>query len=291
MPKFQILNDVEEIHCEVELGAEFDREPYFVRLSAAAAAALADGTDLSSADLSGISLTGNLRYARLRHTDLSGANLTKAELSGADLSGAKLQRACLNGADLSRANLIQADLSGANLLETNLRGANLCQANLAQAKLIKTDLRGANLSRADLSGGTLTGAQLFSANLYHVRLDNARIDVDSILSRDRGGYSGSDLVVTSLHTKILASIEGSAATRKRTTQLDLENGQRYQERVIDQAGVVGQVLQFAIGRSAAAAMILIASCPYLEGHVPAFEAPPDQQLAEIRRYASTERSA
>ena len=124
-----------------------------------------------------------------------------------------------------------------------------------------------------------------------MRLDNAQIDVDSILSGDRGGYSDSDLVVTSLHRKILASIEGEAGTRPGAAKLNLEAERRYPDRVIDQAGIVGQVLQFAIGRSAAAAVIVIASCPYLEAHVPAFKAPADEQLAEIRRYASVETAA
>jgi hypothetical protein len=62
--------------------------------------------------------SANLRYANLRHADLSSANLRYADLRHADLSFANLMHA-----DLSSANLRYADLSSANLSSANLSSA------------------------------------------------------------------------------------------------------------------------------------------------------------------------
>ena len=110
-------------------------------LKEAIKAAVKDGADLSSANLSG---------ADLSRADLSGAYLSRANLSGANLSGANL-----SGANLSRANLYRADLSGANL-----SGAKLYRADLSSANLSRADLSGAYLSRANLSGANLSGETL-----------------------------------------------------------------------------------------------------------------------------------
>ena len=121
------------------------------------------------------SLAHAVELAVKNHTDLCGADLSKADLREADLGGADLCGADLREADLREANLCGADLCGANLREAGLRkadlckavlgGADLCGADLCGAKLYGANLRGTNLSEADLHGAELYGANLRGANL------------------------------------------------------------------------------------------------------------------------------
>jgi len=113
---------------------------------------VADGMDLSGADLTGADLSG---------LSLVGSSLTDATLVDTDLSGTSLA-----DADLTSANLTQADLTG-----TNLSNADLTAATLTDAILTDADLTGANLSSADLTGAELSGADLSGADLSSAVLD------------------------------------------------------------------------------------------------------------------------
>ena len=93
-------------------------------------------TDLRKAKLRGANLSGaDLTYANLRFTKLSGANLSRADLSNAHLRGADL-----SNADLRDTKLSFADLTGANLSGADLRDAKLFFTNLSKANLTDVDL-------------------------------------------------------------------------------------------------------------------------------------------------------
>jgi hypothetical protein len=113
----------------------------------------------------------------LRAAVADGANLTRANLYGANLTRANLDGANLYGANLDGANLTRANLYGANLTRANLYGANLDGANLTRANLY-----GANLTRANLYGANLDGANLYGANLDGANLTPVRDDVWAVLS-------------------------------------------------------------------------------------------------------------
>ena len=76
---------------------------------------------------SGLALRHALEKAVANGTDLSGANLSGTDLSDANLSGTDLRSANLSGANLSGANLRGANLRGANLSDANLRSADLSE--------------------------------------------------------------------------------------------------------------------------------------------------------------------
>jgi hypothetical protein len=142
MIKFDVLNrfyGTVQFSAEIECG---DDAPKSVKLGLAVKWAIANKTNLSSANLS----SANLSFA-----DLSSANLSSANLSFANLSSANLRFADLSSADLSFANLSFADLSSANLRSANLSFANLSSANLSFANLSSANLSSANLSSADMS--------------------------------------------------------------------------------------------------------------------------------------------
>jgi len=131
---------------------------------------------LQLANLRGANQTGaSLIVANLRFADLTGADLSDANLSGADLTGADMRDANLRGANLTGANLRGAELSGANLSFADLTGANLSGASLSGVNLRFTDLSDANLSGADLSRADLSGARLSFAVLSGANLTGANL--------------------------------------------------------------------------------------------------------------------
>jgi len=91
----------------------------------------------------------SLRRARLRHADLTDANLAGVDLEHADLEGANLFSANLEGA-----RLVHANLRGADLQKAVLRSADLHEARMDRVCLCGTDLR-----QASLRGASLKGAQ------------------------------------------------------------------------------------------------------------------------------------
>ena len=104
----------------------------------------AQGRWLATAGREGARL--DLRHARIRDAELSGARLARAILSDSDLRGARLRGADLTGADLGSAILVGADLERARLREADLRGADLTGvAGLLSGQPAGTDLSGARL--------------------------------------------------------------------------------------------------------------------------------------------------
>ncbi len=102
----------------------------------------------------------DLREAKLKKVDLSGALLSKTDLSKANLGGATLTRADLSGSDLMSADLRESDLRESHLRESHLSGA---------------DLRGADLTKADLRLALLNHANLSGAHLRNTEFEKAII--------------------------------------------------------------------------------------------------------------------
>lgn len=156
-----------------------------------------EGCRAVGADLRGFSIH------KLRHADLSFANLRDADLVGASADGAVLRGALLQGVggerlqgrgivghgmDATRAHLrhavlsrsdfdgavfAAANLSGAWLEDCVLQGAVLRGANLVSAWLLGARLHQADLRGADCAGAKLMGVDLRTAQLEGVRLDYA----------------------------------------------------------------------------------------------------------------------
>jgi hypothetical protein len=157
--------------------------------------------DLRHTDLSGAELTNaRLNHALLTESRLQDANLAGAQLQGAHLFGAQLQRAGLTGARLQRANLAATQLQraqlegaqlqgvllqGAQLVEAQLQGAQLERAQLRSVILAGAHLQGVTLAAAQLRGAYLAGAQLQGADLAGAHLQDADL-ADADLTQVRG---------------------------------------------------------------------------------------------------------
>lgn len=87
----------------------------------------------------------DLRGARARNMDLTGARLVGARLAGADLA-----YTLAHLADLRYADLAGAQLTGTGLRAADLRGARLVDVDLSYADLREARLEGADLSMARL---------------------------------------------------------------------------------------------------------------------------------------------
>ncbi len=215
----------------------------------------------------------NLKGANLKGANLKGANLKGANLKGANLKGANLSGANLSDANLSDANLRRADLSDANLRRADLRRANLSDANLRRANLRRADLSDANLSGADLRGADLRRAFLRNADLKGAKgLPDAPV-VENLFTTIKSNLDTKDftLEMKSYHGKCGSThcIAGSA---------------------INLAGQSGYELEKKYGSSVAGALIINASCPYLEGKVPDFGASNENALKFINECAEKERA-
>ena len=107
--------------------------------------------DLSSQDLSGVSLPG--------------VNLAGAKLTGTDFSNANLRGAIFDQADLFTANFSGADLTGASFVGADMRGVVLRGARMQQAKLRNADMRAGRLLGA--SGGAVEACVRTTMALNH----------------------------------------------------------------------------------------------------------------------------
>ncbi|MBI5252528.1 MAG: pentapeptide repeat-containing protein [Desulfomonile tiedjei] len=123
--------------------------------------AVAQGIDLSEADLAG--------------KDLSRADFSGAQMSRANLRRTNLLRTDLTGATLAEADLQSSDMLGAILYKTNLAGANLSDTNLTMAYAVWAFLPGANLSEANLSYADFSGSNLADAYFFETILDGTNL--------------------------------------------------------------------------------------------------------------------
>lgn len=119
-----------------------------------------------------------MRWADLRSSDLTSANLIGVDLTQADLSEAilhltnlgdsnltmaNLQKATLTAVDVSEASLVMVNLSFSKLTSVNLSGSNLREVNLVGAEVVLVNLIGANLEGVNFRGAALLGTNLSEA--------------------------------------------------------------------------------------------------------------------------------
>jgi len=205
-----------------------------------------------------------IRWAIAHDADLRGAVLSDADLRGADLRGAVLSGAVLSGADLRDADLSGAVLSGADLSGAVLRGAVLSGAVLSDAVL-----RGAVLSGADLSGAVLSGADLSGAVLSGAVLSGA-----DLRDADLSGVP----IIPEIHAAVYAAASQPGALDM--SQWHCGTAHCRAGWVVTLAGDGGAALEFAMGTSAAAALIYLASDPTLD-RVPDFYCDNATALADM----------
>ena len=165
--------------------------------------------------------------------------------------GFAVKSAVASDADLSGADLSGAVLRGADLSGAVLRGAVLRDAVLSGAVLRDADLRGADLSGAD---GTVCPAVI--PNIHQA----VYAAVSEPLALDMGSWH---------------SCETTHCRAGWVTHL---------------AGAGGRALEYALGTSAAAALIYMASDPKLE-RIPDFYCGNSEALEDMRRLAEVEAAA
>ena len=146
---------------------------------------------------------------------------------------------------------------------------NLNFANLNRASLDGARLNGASLNRAILDGASLNRASLNRASLYDAKLPSiAKIDNLFTQIHDRI-KDGCDLEMDSWHTcETVHCIAGWAVVL---------------------AGDAGRVAESMIYTSAAGALIINESCPYLNGKVPDFTSSNEEGMRFIEECAAKER--
>ena len=142
-----------------------------------------------------------------------------------------------------------------------------CEVGGTRAVLRGADLRGAVLTGAVLRGAVLTGAVLTDAE---------------------GNDTIAMFAVPSLHRKMLAAIESEGCKLDMAAWHQCETTHCRAGWAVQLAGPAGKALEWAIGPSAAGALIHLASCPALEGKVPDFYASNEDALADIKRLAALE---
>jgi hypothetical protein len=154
---------------------------------------------------------------------------------------------------------LEALRSGADLRGAVLRGADLSGADLSGADLRRADLRAADLRGADLSDAVLRGAVL-SLN-----------GVPVILNVHQAVYD--------------------AASKK--DALDMRHWHTCEKKhcragwIIHLAGAAGAALEYGLETSAAAALIYLASDPWLD-KTPDFHASDEDALADMKRMAEAD---
>ena len=198
--------------------------------------------------------TGNVQYSCELSAEVAG-NSYGLQL-GFAVKSAVASDADLSGADLSGAVLRGADLSGAVLRGAVLRDAVLSGAVLRDAVLRGAVLSGAVLSGADLRGADGTVCPAVIPNIHQA----VYAAVSEPLALDMGSWH---------------SCETTHCRAGWVTHL---------------AGAGGRALEYALGTSAAAALIYMASDPKLE-RIPDFYCGNSEALEDMRRLAEVEAAA
>ena len=151
----------------------------------------------------------NLRYANLKSSILTRADMKNSLFDDADLAESHMQAVKLDNASFIDANLRSAKLQSAELINTNLHGAKLDSANMNHASftacnladasmsaaqleevkflkfnkpnnLTNTDLRHANLTNANFIGVDLTGASLRNTNISNTDFREANLTASDL---------------------------------------------------------------------------------------------------------------
>ena len=110
----------------------------------------------------------------------------------------------------------------------------------------------------------------------------------AVLTDAEGNDTIAMFAVPSLHRKMLAAIESEGCKLDMAAWHQCETTHCRAGWAVQLAGPAGKALEWAIGPSAAGALIHLASCPALEGKVPDFYASNEDALADIKRLAALE---
>ncbi|MGC4779992.1 pentapeptide repeat-containing protein [Micromonospora chalcea] len=134
--------------------------------------------DLSGADLSGVTLSGDFQGANLARASMfksilegnfDGAVLNESDLAFASASpGTTMRGARMRAVRLTSTSLASTNLSSADLWRATADDVIFSGANLSRALFTESWLPGANFRKADLAG-----AKFFSNNLEGARLSEA----------------------------------------------------------------------------------------------------------------------
>ncbi|WP_437602156.1 DUF2169 domain-containing protein [Sorangium sp. So ce590] len=180
------------------------------------------GASLERLNLAGATLARcNFTSARLARANLSGADLTDARLTAADLTRADLSRATLDRTQLSSAILTSADLTSARGAHTRFEGASLDGADLRQARLTdavfdRASLAGANGSKADLSRSSFANANLAGAILRAAKLKEASLACANV---DGADLREADLAGANVYGVKLANAKSNGAVLRAIVEI------------------------------------------------------------------------
>ncbi|MCK5538605.1 MAG: pentapeptide repeat-containing protein, partial [Bacteroidales bacterium] len=114
----------------------------------------------------------NLRYADLKASILTRANMTNSQLDAADLSNSHMQAVDLTNANLMDAVLRESKLQSAILINTNLQGASFVKANMQKAQLWHSNLSNSNLQNAQLQQAKFEKVDLVNTDFRDTNLNN-----------------------------------------------------------------------------------------------------------------------
>ncbi len=129
--------------------------------------------DMSSLDLTGVSLDGAMLYECRMPAKMPGARLSWAVLKQARFENADLSRADLSFADLTYAEFTGRNtFSEANLYRADFREAKLAGVSFEYAQLQSADFRGADLRGARFNGADMKGAEMDGAILTGAHYDS-----------------------------------------------------------------------------------------------------------------------
>jgi hypothetical protein len=138
----------------------------------------------------------------------------------------------------------------------------------------RANLRGAKLSGANLRGANLSGANLSDANLSDANLSDANL-------------SDAGIPVVPRLFAALAQRVSDNPTCLNMSDWHCGTSHCMAGHAVDLAGPDGYALEGKVGPAAAGALIMAASCPWLD-KTPNFYATGEAALAEIKRLAALE---
>jgi uncharacterized protein YjbI with pentapeptide repeats len=113
--------------------------------------------------------------ANLVGVDLSGLDLRGLDISHCDLSRANLRRCNLTGVSAIMTVFVHSDLTGANLTRAEFESCHFQSSSLSRANLTGATLTGVDLESSDLSGANLTGAKAIGVSFGWVDFRGAKL--------------------------------------------------------------------------------------------------------------------
>lgn len=97
----------------------------------------------------------DLKYADLRHSNMSGLLIIKSQFYRADLSGAIIKNSLVNGSKFNHANLRDALITNSEIYECEFRGADFAGAELTASILQDTDITNAKINAPQLEAAVI----------------------------------------------------------------------------------------------------------------------------------------